>query len=184
MHNRELIHNYLKSLGKYLSRLDKADADDVIREIESHIHDALEIQEQQDCTDGVTTILEGFGQPRELAGQYVEHILQGTPPPTGFKAIQSVKKGVTFSLYVSMGLFGFGITAFLVLVGFYKILVPNGVGVWSVTQGNSIIITFSEHTYPNSTELLGLWLIPLAIGFGVAIGRLTWKVLAILKEKR
>jgi uncharacterized membrane protein len=183
MQNRELIHNYLKSLGKYLSRLDKSDADDVIREIESHIHDALELQEEQYSADGIATILAGFGQPRELAAQYVEHILQGTPPPTGFKAIQSVKKGATLSLYISMGLFGFGVAAMLVLAGFYKIFVPSGVGVWSVTQGNSIIITFSEHTYPNSEELLGLWLIPLAIGLGLAIGRLTWQVLAALKKK-
>jgi len=35
MSDRELIHDYLSTLGRYLARLDKETADEVIREIES-----------------------------------------------------------------------------------------------------------------------------------------------------
>jgi hypothetical protein len=182
MSEREQIHKYLKYLSKYLSRLDKSNADEVIREIESHILDAIELQEQNGQQPDAQAILDGFGEPRELANHYVEHMLKGAPPPTGFKAIQSVKKGVTKSLYYSMGLFGFGISLFLIITGLGKLFMPDLIGVWSAAQGNSVIITFSEDTYPNSQELLGYWLIPIAIVIGVGIARLTKGVLAVLKE--
>lgn len=181
MSERELIHNYLKRLSKYLSRLDKADADEVIREIESHIFDAIELQEQNGQQPDALSILNGFGEPRELANQYVEHLLKGTPPPTGFKAIQSVKKGATKGLYYSMGLFGYGVSVFLVMIGLAKLFMPDVVGVWSAAQGNSVTITFSDHTYPNSEELLGYWLMPIAITIGIGTARLTKRVLGVLK---
>ena len=182
MSEREQIHNYLKYLSKYLSRLDKSDADEVIREIESHIFVAIELQEQNGQQPDAQAILDGFGEPRELANHYVEHMLKGTPPPSGFRAIQRVKKGVTKSLYYSMGLFGFGISLFLIIIGLGKLFMPDLIGVWSAAQGSSVAITFSENAYPNSQELLGYWLIPIAIGLGVGIARLTKGVLAVLKE--
>ena len=182
MSERELIHNYLKSLSKYLSRLEKSDADEVIREIESHIFDAVEHQEQKGKQFDAQLILSGFGEPRELANQYVEHMLKGTPPPMGFKAIKTLKKGVTKSLYYSMGFFGYGVSILLFMVGIGKLFLPDWFGVWSVAQGNSVIITFSEHTYANSIELLGYWLIPIAIGLGLSIARLTKSVQRVLKE--
>jgi hypothetical protein len=181
MSDHDLIHNYFKSLTKYLARLEKTDAEEVIREIESHIYDAMELQEQEGEQSSAQSILDGFGEPRELANRYVEHILKGTPPPSGFRAIQSVKKGMTKSLYYSMGLFGFGIAFGLIIVGLAKFFMPDLVGVWSAAEGNSVIITFSEHTYQNSKELLGYWFIPIAITLGLGVARLTKRVLRVLK---
>jgi uncharacterized membrane protein len=181
MSEQSLIHDFLKNLSKYLSRLDKPDAEEVIREIESHILDAIELQEQTGGTSDAKSILDGFGEPREFANQYVEHLLKGTPPPKGFKAIQSVKKGATKTLYYSMGLLGFGVAAFLIIIGVGKLMMPSAIGVWSAAQGNSVVITFSEHVYPNSGELLGYWLSPIAIVIGVAIALLTKSVLRVLK---
>ena len=182
MPDRELIHQYLKNLSKYLFRLDKSDAQEVIREIESHILDALEIQEKSGRLSDPQEILDGFGEPRELANQYVEHLLKGTPPPIGFKAIQNVKKGATNTLYYSMGFLGFGISVLLITIGLAKLFMPGEIGVWSAAQGNSIMITFSEHVYPDSAELLGYWLSPIAIGLGVGIAQLTKSVLRVLKQ--
>ena len=75
MTDRDTIHAYLKSLSKYLSRLEKADADDVIREIESHIYDALDARGEEGQHASVKDILAGFGAPRDLAAGYVDHIL-------------------------------------------------------------------------------------------------------------
>lgn len=182
MPDRELIHQYLKNLSKYLSRLDKSDAQDVIREIESHILDALELEEKSGRMLDPQEILDGFGEPRELANQYVEHLLKGTPPPIGFKAIQKVKRGATNTLYYSMGLLGFGVAVFLIVMGLGKLFMPAEIGVWSAAQGNSIIISFSEHDYADSAELLGYWLSPVAIGIGAGIAFLTKSVLRVLRE--
>jgi uncharacterized membrane protein len=182
MSDHDLIRNYIKSLTKYLARLEKTDAEEVIREIESHIYDALELQEQEGSQSGAQSILDGFGEPRELANRYVEHMLKGTPPPAGFRAIQSVKKGMTKSLYYSMGLFGYSIALGLIIFGLAKVFMPDMVGVWSAAQGNSVTITFSEHIYPNSKELLGYWFIPIAISLGLVVARLTKRVLGVLKN--
>ena len=182
MSDHDLIHNYFKSLTKYLARLEKTDAEEVIREIESHIYDAMELQEQEGSQSSAQSILEGFGEPRELANRYVEHILKGAPPPKGFRAIQSVKKGMTKGLYYSMGLFGFGMAFALIMVGLAKLFMPDLVGVWSAAEGNSVIIGITDNASQNSEELLGYWIIPIAILLGLGIARLTKRVLAVLKN--
>lgn len=42
MEQRDIIHQYLKELERYLARLEKAQAQEVLKEIESHIFDALD----------------------------------------------------------------------------------------------------------------------------------------------
>ncbi|MEP1445506.1 MAG: hypothetical protein ABJK37_05220 [Paraglaciecola sp.] len=182
MSDRELIHQYLKNLSKYLSRLSKSESEEVIREIESHIFDAIELQENSGQRTDAQEILDGFGQPRTLANQYVEHLLQGTPPPTGFKAIQSVKKGATKTLYYSMAALGLGVAFILITIGLGKLFFPNEIGVWSASQGNSVIISFSENMYPKSTELLGYWLSPIAVALGAGLAYFTKSVLRVLKQ--
>ena len=116
MEQRDIIHQYLKELERYLARLEKAQAQEVLREIESHIFDALEQQQSSGQVEDASAILRGFGEPRQLAFAYVAHVTDGAPPPAGFKAIQKVKQGVTATLYYAMAAFGFSI-AFMFLVG-------------------------------------------------------------------
>ncbi|NQY63282.1 MAG: hypothetical protein HRT38_06035 [Alteromonadaceae bacterium] len=183
MSERDIIHDYLKSLAKYLSRLEASEADEVILEIESHIYDVLELREKNNQVIDAKSILEGFGHPRDLASQYVDHVLKGTPPPTGFKAIQHVKKGVSKSLYFAMGIFGYGISVALLILGISKLIIPDLVGVWSAANGNSFAIGFLDQPYPANHELLGFWLVPLAIILGMGTAQLTKRVLSVLKEK-
>ncbi|MGI2261197.1 HAAS signaling domain-containing protein [Shewanella sp. GXUN23E] len=182
MTDYQLIHDYLKALAKYLGRLDKADAEEVLKEIECHIMDVLDAAEADGQTVDIPAVLQGFGSPRELARLYVDHVLQGTPPPAGFKAIQMVKRGVTGTLYVGMAVFGY-LTAFsLLLTGLYKLVSPRQVGVWSAADGNSFIVGMVESSSGQSQELLGWWYTPLALVLSMAIGYLTWRVLKGLKQ--
>lgn len=178
--DRDIIHNYLKSLKKYLSRLDKAEADEVIKEIESHIYDVLDSQPGQWQAE---EILEGFGSPRELASQYVDHMLVGAPPPKGFKAIQTVKKGATKGLYFATTICGYGVSFLLMVVGIYKIVSPEEVGVWGTDAGQSFILGVSSVPPGSTEEILGLWLVPIALGLSFAGAYLTRRILSILKEK-
>lgn len=180
MTDRDLIHDYLKSLSKYLSRLNKADADEVIREIESHIYDALETSSSDSSAEDV---LAGFGAPRDLAAGYVDHMLEGTPPPAGFRAIQKIKKGATKGIYLSTALFGFGFSAFFLCLGLYKLFAPSALKIWEADHGNSWIIGLDTQMPQGSTELLGYWVIPVAILFGLGSFYLTKRILSILKDK-
>lgn len=184
MTERDVIHQYLKSLSKYLSRLEKADADEVIREIESHIFDRIETMEESGEHVDANLILEGFGNPRDLASQYVEHILEGAKPPAGFRAIQRVKTTVTKTMFFSTGFIGYGMALFLLITGMAKLFMPEKVGVWVAEHGESLILSFSGHALTDSNELLGYWLIPIAIVAGLIIFRLTQRLMAVLRQNR
>ena len=183
MPDRDIIHQYLKSLSKYLSRLETSDAEDVIREIESHIYDVLETHEADGSQFNADSILTGFGQPRELAAQYVDHILAGTPPPKGFRAIQKVKKGATRGLYFASGLFGYCVSLTLILVGLAKIIMPEEVGFWVGDSGETIVLGALSDMPGGTYEILGWWAVPVTIGLGIAAAYLTRRVLGILKDK-
>lgn len=180
MTDREIIHEYLKSLSKYLSRLDKGEVDEVIREIESHIYDALDAKGEN---GHASEILEGFGPPRELAASYVDHVLQGTPPPIGFKAIKFVKKGVSKGLYYSTGALGYFFASTLILIGLIKLLLPEIVGIWATPHGNSIIVGFGSEIPEGLEEIVGWWIIPVVIVAGLSVGYMTKSLLTILKGK-
>ncbi|MBT1062496.1 hypothetical protein KJY73_02870 [Bowmanella sp. Y26] len=180
MSEHQIIHAYLKSLEKYLARLDKADVDEVIREIESHIYDAIEQQDENGRPAEVQRVLAGFGEPRVLAQRYVEHILNGAPPPAGFKAIQLVKRGATKGLIISMAVFGYSLVIGLLGLCVYKFIEPLSVGVWSTAGGNSFVIGALSQPYPASDELLGWWFIPLALAVSLVIGFLTTRVVSVL----
>lgn len=180
MSDREIVHNYLKTLERYLSRLEKQDADEVISEIESHIFDALD--EAGDDADAAA-ILEGFGPARDLAAAYVEHMLEGSPPPEGFRAIQTVRKGMTKGLYYSTIGLGYLIGFGLLLLGIMKPFAPESVGLWSTAGGNSLVVGFVEHGPEGTQELLGWWLIPVFLGLGASIVWGTFRLMGILKPK-
>ncbi|MEO9599607.1 hypothetical protein [Parasphingorhabdus sp.] len=183
MSDREMIHNYLQSLMRFLSRLDREDADDVLREIESHIYDVMEMREENGQIIDASAILEGFGQPRDLASQYVDHILKGAPPPRGFKAIQSVKRGATSGLRYATALVGYVTAATLIIVGLYKLIDPDAVGFWANESGESVVIGALTEVPAGTHELMGWWLTPVALGIGIAAAYLTSRLLRVLKLK-
>lgn len=181
MQDRDIIHQYLASLSKYLSRLGKIDANEVIREIESHIYDVLESREKEDLPINAKDILVGFGEPRELAAQYVDHILEGKPPPKGFRAIQQVRKGATWGLYLSTAIFGYGIALALILLVLYKPFAPLEVGLWSQGPGRTLILGVLTPPPEGTHEILGWWIIPIGLILALAIIYLIRRLLSIVK---
>lgn len=181
MTERDLINDYLKSLSRHLSRLDRADADEVIREITSHVDDALEAQAATQQPIDAAQILAGFGSPRELADRYVEHVLRGSPPPPGFRAIQRVRKQATRGLYWATAVSGYGIALALVLVAIYKPLAPSALGLWANASGSVAVLGVFQQSPPGMRDVLGWWIIPIALGAAVAAFYLTRRLLAALK---
>lgn len=183
MSDREMIHDYLQSLMRFLSRLDREDADDVLREIESHIYDVMEMREENGQIIDASAILEGFGQPRDLASRYVDHILKGAPPPKGFKAIQRVKRGATNGLRLATGLGGYILAGTLIAIGLYKPINPDAVGFWSSRSGESVVIGALSEVPAGTHELMGWWIMPVALGLGIAAAFVTTRLIRVLKLK-
>lgn len=179
---RHPIRAYLQTLAAQLGKLEPAEAAEVMREIESHIHDVVDQAEARGEALDVAALLAGFGSPEALAAQYVAHIQTGAAPPAGFRVIQRVKQSVTHGLYYSMAAFGFSVAIALLLLALAKLMDPSSVGVWSVAGGNSIFITWSGSPYPDAHELLGYGLVPIALLAAGWCAELTRRVLRVLRR--
>jgi hypothetical protein len=177
-----LISAYLHQLSSRLGKLEKAEAEEVIREIESHIHDVVDQAEARGEEFDIAVLLDGFGPPDALAARYVAHIQTGTPPPAGFRVIQGAKRTVTRGLYYSMGAFGYSIAIACLLLALAKVVEPSQVGVWSVAGGNAVFITWSGSPHPQSQELLGYGLVPVALACAAWCAGLTRRVLQALRR--
>ncbi|MBI2380770.1 MAG: hypothetical protein HYV16_08450 [Gammaproteobacteria bacterium] len=182
MINRHLIRAYVRALATHLHTLDQADADEVIREIEGHLHDVVDLAEERGEDLDVAALLEGFGPPQSLAAQYIAHLQHGTPPPAGFRVLHRVRLGVTRGLYYSMGGFGFSIAAALLWLALAKLFAPDTVGVWSVAGGNAYVISWSGSPQPQAEELLGWMLLPIALLAALWCAEITRRVLKVLRR--
>lgn len=176
-----LIRDYLQQLQTYLQALTPADAAEVLREIESHLDDVLDGQPDSEQQLAVSTLLNGFGDPRQLAAQYVAHLTVGTPPPQGFKALRTVRQSASMGLYVSMALVGYLLAATLLAVGIAKLLVPQWVGVWSSPGGESVVVGLVREVPAGSSEILGNALSPVFVVLAFGLYWLTRNVLRLLK---
>ncbi|MDR7335686.1 HAAS signaling domain-containing protein [Roseateles asaccharophilus] len=182
MDTRQRIQRYSQELATYLAPLDPADAAEVIREIEGHVLDVLEQSERSGQLVQLENVLAGFGEPRELAARYVSHVLAGTPPPRGFRAIQTVRRGVTRGLYGSMAAFGYGLALCFLSLAVVKLLGQGSVGLWATPGGESVVIGFTGAPHPDQAELLGPLFAPVALALAAAIGLLTRRVLQVLSR--
>lgn len=181
MISRQPIRAYVRALAGHLHSLDKADADEVIREIEGHLHEVVDNAEERGEALDLAALLDGFGPPQALAAQYIEHLRQGTPPPAGFRVLRRVKQGVSRSLYWSMGVFGYSIAAGLLFLALAKLWSPDSTGVWSVAGGQSIVVAWAAQP-PAEPELLGWWLLPVALALALGCAELTRRVMRVLRR--
>ncbi len=184
MNHDTQINQYLTTLAQYMSRLDTQQVNEVIKEIESHIYDVLDNAKANATPISIDDVLARLGSPRQLAQQYSDHLIMGTPPPQGFSALGKVKKGITAGVFYGSGLFGFAFGALLIIIGALKIWIPESVGVWGNDHGQSIVIGLVEHAPTSSKELLGVWLTPAAMATGALVLYLTYRLLSVLKQYR
>ncbi len=182
MTTRDPIGAYTRTLAAHLGALTPADAVDVVREIESHIHDAVELAEARGETVDMAALLAGFGDPAALAAQYVAHVQHGAPPPAGFRVLQRVRHSVSRGLFVSMGAFGFSIALGLLALAVGKMFEPALVGVWSTDAGRQVTIGWSGAPAPDAREVLGFALVPVALLAAAWCAEVTRRVLRVLKR--
>jgi hypothetical protein len=178
------IQDYLQSLARQLARLGKADADEVLREIESHLDEAIAARRAAGESVDAAQILAGFGPPQQLAQQYIAHLLQGSPPPPGFRALQRIRQQVGNGLYWATALTGYGCGLALLLLAVAKAIAASGLGLWANDSGQVVVLGIVDPPPAAMRELLGWWLLPLAAGLGAAVLLLTRRLLAVLGPLR
>lgn len=81
-----------------------------------------------------------------------------------------------------MAVFGFMISFCLLFLAGAKLITPDAVGVWAMSEGNSLTIAFMAEPFPPEQELFGMTLIPVATLSGLLVMWLTRRILAVLKQ--
>ena len=105
-----------------------------------------------------------------------------TPLPAEVAAeIERVKKQATHGLYWATALSGYGFALALLGVAIYKPLRPESLGLWANESGGLAVLGHFAQSPPGMREVLGWWIVPIAIVLSVAAFHLTRRLLAALK---
>lgn len=177
------LDSYLQSLHTALAPLPPDQADDIVKEMRSHILESLETGNDLDA------VFDRLGRPHDLAAQYLaENLVQrARRTRSPWLVLHTVARWATLSIggvFALAGLLiGYALAACLAICVLTKPIHPDTVGLWRFTDGNDV--SFSLHLGlgagagtppPNATELLGWWIIPLGLTLGVALCWITSRV--------
>ena len=167
---QQMIDAYLARFESHLRTTSRRDKEEILREIEAHIRDAAERDD-----GNVASILSRLGEPEALANQYRDVALlqkasRSLSPLVLLRAaVRLATKGVFGAFVLFCGVVGYAFGAGLVLVGLIKPIAPAHSGLWMrngvpVSSGALVVIP-----PPPAHEVLGWWLIPIALTLGVLI---------------
>jgi Protein of unknown function (DUF1700) len=175
--SQQAIDNYLKVLRKRLSGLSETVADDIVKEIRSHILDKALLAGE--ITGGsVASALSDLGSPEELASQYLTDDLltraQTTRSP--WLVLRSLFRWASLSLVglcvLTFSSLGYFVAGSFALCAMLKPLHPQTAGLWLLPSPDgdySISLRLGFGSLPaDGRELLGWWIVP--IGLILAMG--------------
>jgi uncharacterized membrane protein len=168
------IENYLTALRLHLGPLTIAEREEIVREINAHIRDAVE-----ESGTSVEAVLTRLGPAEELAKQYRDGFLirkssSSISPLVLLRGALRLATKSVFGIFVfTCGLFGYSFGAGLLFVALAKTIVPAHTGAW-VQDGRLVAAGAFEYGYPaQAHEVLGMWIIPLALTLGSLLLLLT-----------
>jgi acetyltransferase-like isoleucine patch superfamily enzyme len=170
-----LLDDYIKQLGWSLSKLPAQDREEIIQEVQVHLLDRLETSE---TVEEFRQTLQEFGPPEEYARSFLENYevsvaLASASPwqilQQNFRMIGRRSSAVLPLLVIS---FLYILSVCLLLIGLLKPLFPKHIGLWATS--NPLTFHFGVNLEPiPSQEVLGYWIIPLAILLGAALFMVT-----------
>jgi hypothetical protein len=159
------LDRYLGELSAALAPLAADDRAEIVREARSHVVERLGRPEGD-----LEVILGDMGPPAAYAASFREARGDRTPAAAddgGSTTGQLMRRGAGAAAAVLHG-----VAALLVLVALYKLAWPSRIGVWSLPamDPEKVRLHFSVGSDPPAgNDLLGLWMVPLALVLAVAL---------------
>jgi len=175
------IAEYLRELRGALSALPNSEAQDIIEEIRSHIHDSASSGAAL-SPEAVAATLERLGSPRELASMYrMERLAErarGTRSP--WLALRTIYQWAGLSVsgawVLLVSLVGYGLSASFLICAVAKPFNPERVGLWKLDDPrDSWSLHLGFRAAPQGTEVLGWWMVPLGLLVGAGLFLLTFR---------
>ena len=178
------IESYLTALRYNLGPLTIAEREEIVLEIGAHIRDSAE-----ESGAGIESVLARLGPAEKLAAQYRDGLLirkasRSFSPLVLLRAtLRLATKGV-FGIFVfCCAILGYSSGVVLVFAALAKPFFPANTGLW-LQDGRFVdsgVLHFPPPA-PPSHEVLGMWLIPLALTLGsLTLLLTTWAIRASLR---
>jgi hypothetical protein len=170
------IEAYLRRLRAALATLPGEQADDIVREIRSHLMESGQGEAGLDAPR-VAAALTRLGDPRALAGAYVmDHLaLRAQHSRSPILLLRLVTLWARRSLEgvaaLTVAFIGYGIALVALGCAFFKPFMPSRIGLWmwEITPGDPSFQLGRVSVPPaDARELLGWYIVP----FGLVIGGL------------
>ncbi len=192
----DAINQYCARLRKALGKGSSHEADEIVLEVRSHILERIEAEETP-TPEALAKILRAVGDPKELAAEYrtqtiLHRASRSTSPWLMLRAtLRWARKGTLGVIAFFTMVVGYGCTAVFFLSAMLKPFFPSRVGLWlapehtlsfgfwngrlsateiygiSVRPPVSFVLGTLSPTNGPVRELLGPWLIPVAILCGL-----------------
>jgi uncharacterized membrane protein len=166
--SREIYASYLKRVHRVVSPLSKADREDIVMEINSHIHEHMAAQGKGDEVNDLLQALKDLGEPEEfLVAQVGQRKLdQATRSFNPIDILLALWMNIGSRFYHSvvyslLGLF-YLLTFVFAFFSLFKIVLPNQIG-YFISPSGSWAIGY-VHDTSGMKDAWGYWFIPFSIG--------------------
>jgi uncharacterized membrane protein len=167
--DQQQIDSFLSSLRTNLGPLTLAEREEILREINAHIHDSMELSNLP-----AATVIAKLGPPEELAADYRDGQLL-TRASASFSPVLLLRatlriatKGISGAFVFFCGLVGYVTGISFILTALLKPFFPERTGVFMA--GDHVYRIGIQATIPPSPihEVFGFWFIPASLAIGSA----------------
>jgi hypothetical protein len=170
---------YLDQVRRQLGGLAKAEVEEILAELRSHVLDKVE---GAPTPQRVEAAIEALGGPREVARLNLTERVAATleTDRSALRVFSAVGRLARLSLYgffaFLVSLFGYAASAGFLLTAIVKPFMPQHAGLWRIpTPDGSYDYSIGTTDAPQGYELLGWWIIPIGLAVGLILGWLTWR---------
>jgi hypothetical protein len=173
------IESYLGRLRSALEALPADEAEDIVREIRSHIRESAGLEGAATPVN-VSDILERLGSPTELAAKFRAHSLARAAQQSGspWLVLRTIFRWAALSArgaaVLLVSLVGYVLAFSFLLAAVEKPFNRSRVGLWKLADADgSWSLHLGFRNPPQGTEMLGWWIIPLGLVAGAGLFWLT-----------
>lgn len=171
---------YLDQVRRHLKSLPKAETDEIVAELRSHVLDRVE---GAPTPERVEAAIAALGGPREVARlNLTERVaVEMEADRSPLTVLRGVTRLARLSLYGAfaglVSLVGYAVAAAFVLTAAVKPFAWKHAGLWRMKDAdNSYSLSLGVTDNPHAgQELLGGWIIPIGVIIGLVVGWLTWR---------
>jgi uncharacterized membrane protein len=170
---------YLDQVRRNLKTLPKAEVEEIVAELRSHVLDKVE---GTPTPQKVEAAIAALGSPREVARlnlteRVAAEVETDRSPLTVLRGVGRLASLSLYGAFAGLVSFtGYAVAAAFLITAAVKPFAREHAGLWVVPNASDdFAFSLGVNSSPKGHELLGWWIIPIGIAAGLLLGWLTWR---------